>query len=180
MLKHLTKWTRSKIEMEGKQDMSYNWYVCYEEAERQIWFYLREKKLGKEGRSITQHLPPLKGPRIPSRSLMLIWCQGVNSGLKFHLKFVTSDLSTCNYEQWNWLSPTFYQIHPYCVLLKKTAWPYRTNWSWVISMYYLHCCRCEVGKRTKWRGPACGGQRWHKAVSVKCVSSSQKVWNFCC
>lgn len=50
MLKHLAKWTRGKIEMQGKWDMSYNWYVCYEEAESQILFYLREKKPGREGR----------------------------------------------------------------------------------------------------------------------------------
>lgn len=126
---------------------------------------MKEKKLGKEGRSITQHLPPLKGPRIPSRSLMLIWCQGGNRGLKFHLKFATSDLSSCNYEQWNWLSPTFYQIHPYCVLHKIPAWPYRTNWSWVISVYYLHCCRYEVNKRRKWRGLA----SWGTEVARGCL-----------
>lgn len=80
----------------------------------------RKSRGAGEGK-ITQHFPPLKGPRIPSRCLMLIWCQGVNPSLKFHPEFVTSDFSTCNYEQWNWLSPTFYQMHPYCALLKKPA-----------------------------------------------------------
>lgn len=75
-------------------------------------FLLKGEKAGggREGK-ITWHLPSLKGPRIPSKNLRLVWCQGVNAGLKFHLEFVTSDLSTCNYKQRNWLFPTFDQIH---------------------------------------------------------------------
>lgn len=166
--------------MQGKWDMSYNWYVCYEEAESQILFFIEGRKSGRREGKITRHLPSLKGPRIPSKNLRLVWCQGVNPGLKFHLEFVTSDLSTCNYKQWNWLSPTFDQIH--LIVFYSKNLPGRGEQT---DLEWFECIICTAAGMKGVRG-ASGEDlhprehKWDEAVSVKCAFNLREVWDFCC